>query len=369
MTRKPKLIGILGGGQLGQMLALAGIPLGLKFRVWDPAKDCCARLCAEHICAPYDDPTAIEQFAEGLDLITYEFENVPTQTLAALEKRLPIHPSRKALAVSQDRLAEKDFFYNANIPVTEYYEVNSAEDLALAMGAMKGPSILKSRRFGYDGKGQLRISGDENPADAWAAFGNQAAVLERMLTFEREVSCLGAGNTLHEFACYPLFENVHQHGILKRTTTPAAVSPKLEKQAQEILAYTLKELDYFGLLTIEFFVVEGKLVVNEMAPRVHNSGHLTLEAFPTSQFEQHLRAICGLPLGNVELRSPAVMINCIGKLPPLNAVLKIPRAAYHDYGKLPRDGRKVGHITLTADTLEDAVKTAEFVEKLSTLEG
>lgn len=369
MSEKPSLIGILGGGQLGQMLALAGIPLGFRFRVWDPAPDCCARLCAEHVCAEYDDSAALERFVEGLDLVTFEFENVPAETLRAIESRVRVSPSCKALQISQDRLLEKQFFAGLNIPLAEFVEVNSETDLANAMKTLNSPAILKSRRFGYDGKGQLRLQIASDPKTAWSDFGEKPAVLERMLAFEREVSCLAARNADGEIAFYPLFENTHEKGILRRTVVPASTSPELEQQAQNILAQILDELDYCGLLTIEFFIVNGQLIVNEMAPRVHNSGHLTIEAFHTSQFEQHLRAVAGLPLGSTALRSPSVMVNCIGSLPPSEAVLRLPGAAFHDYGKPPRPGRKVGHITLQASSLDQCLEKATFIESLSETMG
>ncbi|MDX1973370.1 MAG: 5-(carboxyamino)imidazole ribonucleotide synthase [Candidatus Sumerlaeia bacterium] len=357
------LIGILGGGQLGQMLALAGIPLGLRFRVFDPSPDCCARLCSEHVCAPYEDIESLKRFADGLDLLTYEFENVPTSALDALSSVVDIHPNRRALETSQDRLLEKRFFSGLGIEVAPYFQVDALSDLEQGLNEFEGRGILKTRRFGYDGKGQVRLNREVDTASAWVEFGEKPSVLEAFVPFEREVSMIGARSQSGEIATYPLIENVHRGGILRRSTVPANASDELELQARHILTMAMEALEYRGLLTIEFFVVGEKLVVNEMAPRVHNSGHLTMEAFATSQFEQHLRAVCNYPLGSTRLVRPAVMLNAIGSIPEIQGIASFPEVAYHHYGKENRPGRKVGHVTVLGDTGEEVERHVQEILK------
>jgi 5-(carboxyamino)imidazole ribonucleotide synthase len=364
-------IGILGGGQLGRMLALAGYPLGLRFRFLEPAADAPAGPLAEHRQAGYDDDAALDRFAAEVDLVTYEFENVPVAAAARLAGRVPIYPPPAALDAAQDRLAEKSFFQSLGIPTPPFAPVASRAGLDAALARIGLPAVLKTRRLGYDGKGQfvLRQPGDAEPA--WAALGGTPLILEGFVGFERELSILAARGRDGQVAFYPLVENQHRDGILRLSLAPApGITAQLQAEAERIAARALDALDYVGVLAIELFELAGDggwgmedrkatsihslspiphLLVNEMAPRVHNSGHWTIEGAETSQFEQHLRAILGLPLGSPAPRGASAMVNLIGGWPAPEAVLAVPGAHLHLYGKAPRAGRKLGHITLRAD--------------------
>ncbi len=360
-------IGILGGGQLGRMLALAGYPLGLQFRFFDPSPQAPAGQVAELVVGDYSDAGALERFAEGLDLITYEFENIPLEAALALADRRPVYPPVRALEVAQDRLREKAFFRALGIPTPLFYPVQTQNDLLDGLERTGFPALLKTRRLGYDGKGQYLL---RNPADleaAWAALGGQPLILEAFVPFERELSILAARNREGRMAFYPLVENHHRGGILHTSLAPAPHTPaRLQHQAEAMARRVMEELGYVGLLAIELFELEGVLWANEMAPRVHNSGHWTLEGAETSQFENHLRSVLGLPLGATEPRGHSLMRNLIGLRPEAARVLAIPGAHLHWYGKEVRPGRKVGHITLRAETPEGLAQRQEALEALLT---
>lgn len=340
-------VGVLGGGQLGRMLALAGYPLGLRFRVLEPAADAPAGHLAEHMAGSYDDPATLDRFAAGLDVVTYEFENVPVVAAAHLAQRVPVYPPPTALSTAQDRLEEKRLFRQLGIYTPAFSPVDSRRELDDAVRELGLPGMLKTRRLGYDGKGQALLRTPADIKTAWQALGSQPLIYEEYVPFERELSILAVRGRDGATACYPLVENHHRDGILRLSLAPAPdCPPALQALAEEYAGRVLDWLDYVGVLAIELFQVGDTLLANEMAPRVHNSGHWTIEGAVTSQFENHLRAVCGLPLGDTASRGHAAMINLIGALPDRATVLAIPGAHLHDYGKAPRAGRKLGHITL-----------------------
>jgi 5-(carboxyamino)imidazole ribonucleotide synthase len=346
-------IGILGAGQLGRMLALAGYPLGLRFRLMDTSPDAPAGQMAELITGSYEDALTLAHFADGLSVATYEFENVPVQSVKTLAERVAVYPPPKALEVSQDRLVEKTFFNQLSIPTPRFMKVDTRQDLELALSQIGCPAVLKTRRMGYDGKGQAVLRRPEDVPSAWQTVGGSALILEQFIAFQREVSILSVRGITGQTAFYPLVENHHHDGILRLSIPTNAKSylsegASLQNLAQDYATRVLEALNYVGVLAIEFFEVDGKLVANEMAPRVHNSGHWTIEGAQTSQFENHLRAIAGLPLGTTELRGYSAMLNLIGTAPEPRDVLAIPGAHLHLYGKAPRPGRKLGHITVCA---------------------
>lgn len=347
------VVGVFGAGQLGRMLALAGIPLGLQFRFFDPAAESPAEQLAPRLCAPYSDDLALQQFCKGLDVVTFEFENVPVSAVEWVSRFVPIFPPSKALSVGQDRWQEKQYFERLGIPVPAFARVDTLAELQQALRQVGLPAILKARRMGYDGKGQAIISTESDIQASWEALQGQPLLLERFVQFDAEVSLLAVRNRAGDTAFYPLVENVHGKGILLRSRVPApCATPALEEQARRYGQELLLALDYVGVLAIEFFVERGVLLANEMAPRVHNSGHWTIEGAETSQFENHLRAILGWPLGSTALRGVSAMYNIIEVLPDLTRILRIPGAHVHLYGKAPKPRRKLGHITVTADTLE-----------------
>jgi 5-(carboxyamino)imidazole ribonucleotide synthase len=369
----PQTVGILGGGQLGRMLALAGYPLGLRFQLLDPAPDAAAGQLAEHIQAGYDDIAALERFASGVDLITYEFENVPVTVARLLADQVPVFPPPQALEVAQDRLAEKSFFQNLGIATPPFAPVDSWADFDQALAQIGLPAVLKTRRLGYDGKGQKVLRAMAEADAAWAALGGSPLILEGFVPFERELSILAARGRDGRMAFYPLVQNHHGEGILRLSLAPApALTAELQDEAEQIAAHALEALGYVGVLAIELFQVAGDggrgtgvvkgtishpLLVNEMAPRVHNSGHWTIEGAETSQFEQHLRAGLGLPLGSTAPRGYSAMVNLIGALPNPADIAAVPGAHLHLYGKQPRAGRKLGHVTIRADDRQ-ALETA-----------
>lgn len=345
-------IGVLGGGQLGRMLALAGLPLGLRFRFLDPARDCPAAELGEHICAPFDDAAALERFADGLDVVTYEFENVPVVTARTLAASLPVRPGPLALEVGQDRCDEKGFLRSLGVQTADYLAVASRAALAAAVEDLGLPVVVKSRRQGYDGRGQAVLRAGADLDAAWSAIGSVPAIVESFVPFRRELSLVVARAADGTLASYPVVENVHRHGILWTTRAPApGWSPDLQARAEGYARVLLERLDYVGVLTIELFERDdGELLVNEIAPRVHNSGHWTIEGAPTSQFANHVRAVAGLPLGAVRPAGHAAMVNLIGSIPEQRRILEVPGAHLHLYGKEPRPGRKLGHVTVCADT-------------------
>ena len=359
-------VGILGGGQLGRMLALAGYPLGLRFRIFDTYDDAPAGAMAELVVGKsFDDREALARFAEDLSLITYEFENVPVDAARFLEAHAPVFPPPAALEVSQDRLTEKAFFQELDIPTPKFSAVDSRASLDAALETLGTLAVVKTRRLGYDGKGQRIIQQATDVQAAWNTLQGQALILESFVPFDREVSLLSVRGRDGETAFYPLVENYHHSGILRRSIAPApATPPALQAQAEDYGRRVLEALDYVGVLAIEFFQQDGRLLANEMAPRVHNSGHWTIEGAETSQFENHLRAVLGLPLGSTAPRGHAVMLNLIGTIPNSAAVLEAGNSHLHLYAKEPRPGRKLGHITLRDDD-RDAVQTqANALEKL-----
>ena len=358
-------IGILGGGQLARMMALAGAPLGLRFLVMDSAPDACAAQFVPLLEADYRDEAALAEFARRVDVVTFDFENVPAESAEWLAQRVPVFPNPRALAVAQDRLAEKNLFRSLGIGVPNFAAVTTRAELDQAARATGLPAILKTRRLGYDGKGQFRIRTQTDLDAAWNALGAQAErvglILEAFVPFERELSVVAARARDGEFRSYPLTENWHEGGILAASLAPAVCDQDLREAAIAASRRVAEALDYVGVFALELFVRSGELLANEMAPRVHNSGHWTIEGAEVSQFENHLRAVLGLPLGGTAARGHACMLNWIGDLPDARAVLADVSGHWHDYGKSPRAGRKVGHATLVADFREDLAMALERV--------
>jgi 5-(carboxyamino)imidazole ribonucleotide synthase len=338
-------LGVLGGGQLGRMLGLAGHRLGLSLRFFDPSPDAVAGHVGELFVGEFSDTPRLERFAAGLEAVTYEFENVPVECARRLSRLVPVLPPPMALEQSQDRLHEKNLFTRLGIPVPAYRNVESRVDLDRALAEVGLPAVLKTRRMGYDGKGQAVLRSRDDADPAWARLGPSVPlILERFVAFERELSILAVRSTRGETAFYPLVENEHREGILRVSRAPAD-GGRLGDAAREAAAALLAAMDYAGVLALEFFDVGGSLLANEMAPRVHNSGHWTIDGAATSQFENHLRAILGLPLGDTSPLGHAAMINLIGAHPPLAKLAAIPGARVHLYAKEPRPGRKLGHVT------------------------
>jgi 5-(carboxyamino)imidazole ribonucleotide synthase len=340
-------IGILGGGQLGRMLSVAAARLGFKSAIFEPGGDCPASHVANyHHQAEYDDEDALKRFAESVDVITYEFENIPTSALDIVEAIAPVRPGRRALKVSQDRLTEKAFLADLGLAVAPFAAVDDAVDLAEAMAEIGTPSILKTRRFGYDGKGQARLSSPDDAENALADMNGAPAILEGFVDFDFEVSVIAARGLSGDFASFPPGENIHTDGILDTTTIPARLSTQAVAEAQGMAARILQKLDYVGVMGVELFVTPMGLVVNEIAPRVHNSGHWTQNGCAIDQFEQHIRAVAGWPLGDGTHYANVVMTNLIG-----DAVERVPYLAQdsanaiHLYGKSEvKPGRKMGHV-------------------------
>lgn len=346
-------IGIIGSGQLGRMLALAAIPLGITPVFFDEqAGTACTGLGT--ICTgPYDDESALSDFASQCDAVTYEFENIPAETARIIGHHAPIYPPPRALEVSQDRIVEKRYLSSLGIKTPRFTEANSAEELALAIEEIGTPCVVKTRRFGYDGKGQAVIRSTAEMQNLWKILGETPLIVEEFLAFSRELSVIGCRDRTGSIVVYPPVQNVHRDGILFQSTLPAPeVSKSLASSGTEIISKLLTDLEYVGVLTIELFEVNGECIANEIAPRVHNSGHATIDGSITSQFENHVRAVCGLPLGITESRGTTVMYNLIGSIPPLESLAAIEGAKVHLYGKAPRPGRKVGHVTLTHNTEE-----------------
>lgn len=362
-------VGILGGGQLARMLALSGAPLGLRFLVMDAAADACAGQFAPMVVGDYRDEGALAEFASRIEVATFDFENVPAESAQWLSRRIPVFPNPRALATAQDRLAEKTLFRQLHIPVPDFAAVATREELDAALARIGTPAILKTRRLGYDGKGQFRIrpqvdADGSTAADAiaaaadaaWAALGSQAAtvglILEAFVAFDRELSVVAVRGRDGEFRAWPLTENWHVDGVLSASLAPAQVPDALAAQAQAFARDLAQALDYVGVFALELFCTGDQLLANELAPRVHNSGHWTIEGSETSQFQNHLRAVLGLPLGATDAIGHACMLNWIGERPDARAVLLESGGHWHDYGKAPRPGRKVGHATLRADSAE-----------------
>ena len=348
-------IGILGGGQLGRMLAMAAARLGLRCQVFSPDPDSPAfDVVLNATCAEYADVEALELFANDVDVITYEFENVPAACAMILAARRPVLPDRKILETTQDRLAEKDFVRKLGIGTAEYADVSSAAALRAAIAPIGLPAVLKTRRFGYDGKGQAIIRQGDDPDRIWEEIGTKSAILEAFIPFEREISVIAARSAEGEVECFDVTENEHIDHILKTSRAPAAISDTLAAQARDVAGKIANALNYVGVLAVELFVVQGdggpRILVNEIAPRVHNSGHWTLDGASISQFEQHIRAIAGWPLGKPVRHGPVTMTNLIGDdIKDYERWLTVPGATVHLYGKgAPRPGRKMGHVTEVA---------------------
>jgi len=340
-------IGILGGGQLGRMLSVAAARLGFKTCIFEPAGDCPASHVANfHVKAAYTDEDALRRFAESVDVITYEFENIPATALDVLERITPVHPNRRALKVSQDRLTEKAFLSDLGLATAPFAAVDDAEDLAEAMAEIGLPAILKTRRFGYDGKGQARIMVPEDAAQALAAMNGAEAIYEGFVEFSHEVSVIAARNAAGDVVCYDPGENVHEGGILRRTTVPARLTAAQRTDAVLLAAKIVNRLKYVGVMGAELFVTPKGLIVNEIAPRVHNSGHWTQTGCAIDQFEQHIRAVAGWPLGDGSRHTDVVMENLIGDdMDRLPQIRQEAAAAIHLYGKAEvKPGRKMGHV-------------------------
>jgi 5-(carboxyamino)imidazole ribonucleotide synthase len=345
-------IGILGGGQLGRMLALAAERLGLNCHVYSPEKDSCAfEVVRRHTLASYEDASALRRFSEGVDVITYEFENVPAKTAAFLQRRKPVLPDPKVLETTQDRLIEKDFLRDLSIATAPYAPVHSATQLMEGVQALGLPAVLKTRQLGYDGKGQAKIEKDGDAIAAWRSVQNAPCILEGFIAFEREVSVIAARSRDGKVECFDVTENEHRDHILKISKVPAKVTPTLAAEARRVASKIAKAFDYVGVLAVEMFVVcargKPRVMVNEIAPRVHNSGHWTIDGASISQFEQHIRAVAGWPLGKPMRLGRVEMVNLIGdEVNEAERWLAVPGASVHIYGKgAPSPRRKMGHVT------------------------
>lgn len=355
-------VGILGAGQLARMIALAGYPLGLDFIFLDPSKDACANKLGKHLHGDYKDPGLLAQLAKAADVVTYEFENVPADVAAFLNSHTQVHPSPKALAVAQDRLIEKNFFRSVEIPTPNFAPVDSFEDLEHAMSLIGWPAILKSRTQGYDGKGQFVLKSSDDLKKAWELLDGAPAIVEAFVPFDREVSIIAVRNVSGSIVFYPLSENLHRGGILR--VSESRYGDVMQKLAESYVSRLMEALDYVGVLALELFEIKGELIANEFAPRVHNSGHWTIEGAETSQFENHLRAILDMPLGSTAPIGKAAMVNFIGGLPEPLDVLALEQAHLHLYDKSPRKGRKVAHATVRAENSETLT---QLVDKLTAL--
>jgi 5-(carboxyamino)imidazole ribonucleotide synthase len=340
-------IGIIGAGQLGRMLALAGYPLGLRFVFLDQSADAPGAQVGRIICGAFDDRARLAELADAVDVVTFDVENVPVEAVSEIAARKPFLPPVAALGASQDRLDEKNCFARLKIPTPPYAPVDSFDDLEKAARDIGIPGVLKTRRLGYDGRGQYLIRKASDLETAWQTLGAVPLIYEGFVDFSREVSLIAVRSTRGETRFYPLSANTHANGILRYSIAPYRHSA-LQTQAERYLTRLLKHLDYAGVLTVEFFVKRGQLIANEMAPRVHNSGHWTIEGAQTSQFENHVRAILGLPLGSTEPVGHSAMVNFIGSIPELGNILRVPGVHFHSYGKEPRPNRKLGHCTIVA---------------------
>jgi 5-(carboxyamino)imidazole ribonucleotide synthase len=359
-------LGILGGGQLGRMIALASHPLGITSTVLDPSADPCAAAVAGHVRGDFDDLVALYELAKRSDVVTYEFENVPVESARWLAERVPVFPPPMALEVSQDRVIEKTFFQSLGIPTPPFADVQSRAQFDAAVRDIGLPAVLKTRRFGYDGKGQFVLRTPADVEAAWTQLGGRPLILEGFVPFDRELSIIAVRGRDGSTAFYPLVENEHREGMLYRSLAPAdGTGEELTERACEFALRVMTELEYVGVLAIEWFQDGPRLLANEMAPRVHNSGHWTTEGAVTSQFENHVRAVCGLPLGSTAAVGHSAMFNLIGYRPDFAEVLTVPGAHLHWYGKEPKPRRKVGHVTLTAPDADTRdARAAELLGRL-----
>ncbi len=362
VVRPGAAVGVLGSGQLGRMFALAGRRMGYRVHTFSPERDSPAGQVSDvEVVAPYEDLDAVTRFARGVSVVTFEFENISLAAANAAARVTPVRPSPSVLHVAQHRLREKEFLQSHSLPATPFVAVRSLEDLRSGLVRLGTPAVLKQAASGYDGKGQTRISSPNEAEAAWERLGGQEMILEAFVPFERELSVVAARGQDGSFAAYPVIENVHERHILDLSVAPARVPAPLAAEAERIARVVLDSLEVVGVLCVELFLAPGgRLLVNELAPRPHNSGHLTIDAASTSQFEQQLRAICGLPLGAADFIRPAAMANLLGDLweggePDWTAVLGQPGVALHLYGKTEaRKGRKMGHLTALGATPEDA---------------
>jgi 5-(carboxyamino)imidazole ribonucleotide synthase len=357
-------IGVLGSGQLGRMFAIAARELGYRIQIYSPENDTPAGHIADvEWTAAYDDLERVREFARGVDVATFEFENVLSITTGEVEGIVPVRPAGRVLHITQQRLREKSFLHENGFPVTPFRRVTSLDDMLAAARELGTPGILKTASFGYDGKGQVKIAAEPGATAAWKALQGAEGIYEAFVDFGKEISVVAARTISGAFNAFPVFENRHADHILDVTFAPAAIPEDLVREAIDLARGILEKLDVVGLLTVEMFVTrDGRLLVNELAPRTHNSGHLTIDACATSQFEQQVRAVCGLPLGSTEIPKPAAMANLLGHLwargePNWRAALEDPLVKLHLYGKAtPRAGRKMGHVTATGATAEEAVE-------------
>ena len=357
-------IGIIGAGQLGRMLALAGYPLGLRFVFLDQSRDAPGAQVGDLITGAFDDPVKLAELAAAVDVVTFDVENVPVSAVSEIARQRPFLPPPGALGASQDRLHEKQQFQALEIPTARFAAVDSAADLQAAVAQLGLPGILKTRRLGYDGRGQFHLKQPGDLEPAWATLGNVPLIYEGFVDFSHEVSIIGVRSTRGEVASYPLCANTHAAGILHYSVAPHS-NAQLLRQARTYLKRLLQHFDYAGVLTIEFFVKDGQLIANEMAPRVHNSGHWTIEGARTSQFENHIRAILGLPLGSTDAIGHSAMVNFIGQVPELEQILRLPGAHFHGYGKQPRPNRKLAHCTINAASAQARDRTLQQVLELT----
>jgi len=349
-----KTVGILGGGQLARMLALAGKPLGLDFVFLDPAEDACAASLGQHIHADWDNENALIELGNLSGVVTFDFENVPQKSASLIESLCPVYPPPSALYVSQDRLREKSLMLELNIPVTPFLPVSSRQELMLAVEQIGLPVVLKTRRLGYDGKGQAVLRFPEDMERAWQALGDHELICEGFVNFEAECSIIAARGKDGATVYWPLTRNLHREGILAISMAPA-FDQDLQSRARSLIARLMDHLDYVGVMALELFIKDGELLANEFAPRVHNSGHWTIDAAHTSQFENHLRAICGMPLGDTGNTSLAIMFNLLGEMPQCAIQQSGMQASpenvhWHDYHKAPRLNRKIAHVTICAQS-------------------
>jgi 5-(carboxyamino)imidazole ribonucleotide synthase len=364
-------LGMLGGGQLGRMFTVAARTMGYNVIVLDPDENSPAgELANDHVCADYTDATALEYLANTCDAITTEFENVPAATLQLMAQHGPVRPGAQAVAITQDRIHEKNFLKDNDFATAPFVVVHSLEDLQQAITSIGTPTILKVSRFGYDGKGQYRIDSEKDLSVAWQALKGEACVLEKRMPLDCEVSVVLARGIDGEVITYPVAENIHEGGILDVSIVPARLNDDLKHQAIDTATRLANTLDYVGVMAVEFFISDEKLLVNEIAPRPHNSGHYTLDACVTTQFEQQVRAVCGLPLGDTRLLSPVVMVNMLGDLwpdsgqPDWQLLLDHPNIKLHLYGKKEaRPGRKMGHYNVVANSVDEALKLARSTQQ------
>ena len=347
-------VGILGAGQLARMLAQAGKPLGLNFIFLDPAEDACAAEYGEHICAAWDDEAALRELGRRSDVVTFDFENVPEASASLIESLCPVYPPPRALYKSQDRLREKTMMQDLGIPVAPFHAVSSRPELKAAVEQIGLPCVLKTRRFGYDGKGQAVLRFEEDLERVWQDLGDSDLICEGFVPFDAECSIIAARGLDGRTVYWPLTRNLHRDGVLAASVAPF-FDTALQAKAEALVQRLLDHLDYTGVLALELFLKDGELLANEFAPRVHNSGHWSIDGARSSQFENHLRAICGLPLGDTGHTSHSLMFNLLGEMPSAaTQQMSMPRTEqdvhWHDYHKTPRAGRKIGHITVTAET-------------------